>query len=305
MKRVISLVLVLLVILSMTGSAFADTTTINSDTSLMVYGPLDEYRPVGDAAWGSPVQAVLTWTHPNWPTLDPAAWISNSYYIEGNIDGDTWRLFRKTVNLCENAYDINGTITATSDNAEEVYVNGSLVGFDGEVQGPFVDDRDWSTIIDYPFTATGDTLVFDFIVRNYAGSANPLYNPTGLIFTATINYSCALEVVIDIKPGSFPSCFNNNGNGIIPVAIFGSATFDVHEVDVSTVELEGLPVVMRAQGRYMAAYEDVNSDGYMDLVVKIDDVAGVFDPGDEYATLTGNLLDGTHFYGVGDICVRP
>ena len=38
-----------------------------------------------------------------------------------------------------------------------------------------------------------------------------------------------LQVAIDIKPGSDPNCFNNNGNGVIPVAILGSASFDVAE----------------------------------------------------------------------------
>ena len=305
MKRIISVMFMFLVILSMSGTAFADTTTIISDTSLMVYGPLDEYKPLGDAAWGAPVQAVLTWVHPSWPTLDPASWISNSYLIEGNVSGSTWRLFRKTVNLCEGAYDISGTITATSDNAEEVYVNGAFVGSDGELQGPFEDNLEWKTLIDYNYVATGDTLVFDFIVRNYPGSDNPQSNPTGLIFSATINNSCPVEVVIDIKPGSFPSCLNNNGNGLIPVAIFGDGNFDVYDVDVSSLDLEGLTVALKPNGRYMAAYQDVNADGQMDLVVKFNDLEGVFDPGDEYATLTGNLLDGTPFFGVGDICIRP
>ena len=194
MKKSISLALVLLTILSMTGSALADTTTVNSDTSLTVYGPLNEYKPLGDAAWGSPHPAVVTWKHPNWPTLDPASWISNSYYIEGNVGGDTWRLFRKTVNLCENAYDISGTITVNSDNAEEAYVNGSLLGSDGEVQGVTDSGSDWLISKSYSYVATADTLVFDFIVRNYAGATTATSNPTGLIFSATVNYSCPLEV---------------------------------------------------------------------------------------------------------------
>lgn len=303
MKRIISLALVLLAILSMTATAFADTATVRSDTSLMVYGPLNEYKSIGDAAWGDPHQAVVTWKHPNWPKLDPASWISNTYEIEGNITGNSWRLFRKTVNLCKNAYDISGTITANSDNAEEVYVNGSLVGSDGEVQGLTDNGSDWLTFKDYYYEATGGTLTFDFIVRNYPGGSGPQTNPTGLIFSATINYSCPLEVALDIKPGSFPSCFNNDGNGLIPVAIFGSETFDVHQVDVATVELEGLTVALKPNGKYQAAFADVNADGYVDLSLKFKDVDGVFEPGDHFATLTGNLLDDTPFFGVGDICI--
>ena len=40
-----------------------------------------------------------------------------------------------------------------------------------------------------------------------------------------------IAVQIDIKPGSDPNCFNLNGNGVIPVAILGSADFDATEVD--------------------------------------------------------------------------
>ena len=33
------------------------------------------------------------------------------------------------------------------------------------------------------------------------------------------------DVEIDIKPGSDPNCFNNNGHGVIPVAILSSNNF--------------------------------------------------------------------------------
>jgi PKD repeat protein len=178
--------------LALTASfaALADSGTIYSDTSVMVYGPLDSYAPLGDAAWGSPVTAVNTWIHPSWPSISGASWISNTEYIEGNISGNTWRLFSKTVDLCEGARNISGTITATSDNAEEVYVNGSLFGFDGEIDGPFVDNSEWSTIQDYYYIASADSLTFDFIVRNYAGTNSATGNPTGLIFKVTIDYDC-------------------------------------------------------------------------------------------------------------------
>lgn len=304
MKRVISIALVLVAILAMTMSASADTNTIYSDTSVMVYGPLTEYKPLDDAAWGVAKPAVPAW-NPGWPALPGATWISDAWKVSDT--GDSWRWFTKTVDLCPHAYDISGSVTVTSDNAEETYVNGVLKGTDGEVQGSFHDDQEWKTFITYPFSAAdGDTtLTFDFIVRNYGVGGTPDQNPTGLIFSATYTYSCAVEVTIDIKPGSFPSCFNNNGTGIIPVAIFGSETFDVHDVVLSSLHLDVLSLAMRGHGKYMAAFENVNKDSYVDLVLKFNDVDGTFDREDEFATLTGSLEDGTHFYGVGDICIRP
>ncbi len=132
MKLTFSILLALSLVLVTVGTAVAGTnnTIIYSDPSVMVYGPLDTYAPVGSAAWSNPVPAVVTLNPGPWPTLDPASWISNTFQTEGNITGNTWRLFHKTVTPCNGAFDISGTINATSDNAEEVYVNGVLVGSD-------------------------------------------------------------------------------------------------------------------------------------------------------------------------------
>jgi hypothetical protein len=115
-----------------------------------------------------------------------------------------------------------------------------------------------------------------------------------------------LSVEIDIKPGSDPNCFNNDGNGVIPVAILGAADFDVTQVDPSTVQLEGLSVASQGKsGKLMAHVEDVNGDGFDDLVVQIEDVDGTFTSGNGTATLTGNLFDGTPLEGSDNICVVP
>jgi hypothetical protein len=53
----------------------------------------------------------------------------------------------------------------------------------------------------------------------------------------------------------------------------------------------------------LISYEDTNSDGYTDLVVKFEDSDGVFEPGDGTGTVTGNLVDGTPFEGSDSICV--
>ena len=113
-------------------------------------------------------------------------------------------------------------------------------------------------------------------------------------------------VAIDIKPGSDPNCFNNDGNGVIPVAILGTADFDVNDIDPGSVTLEGL--VVRAVGKsnkFLAHIDDVNMDGFDDLVVQIEDVDSAFSSGNGTATLIGKLLDDTLIVGTDSICVVP
>ena len=99
-----------------------------------------------------------------------------------------------------------------------------------------------------------------------------------------------VKIDIDIKPGSDLNPINNNGKGVIPVAIFGNETFDVSQIDPSTVELEGCAIkAVGKKGKLLAHIEDVNDDGYDDLVVQIEDVAGAFVG--PTATLTGNLFE--------------
>lgn len=113
-----------------------------------------------------------------------------------------------------------------------------------------------------------------------------------------------VNVGIDIKPGSYPNCFNNDGHGVIPVAILGSETFDVGLVDPGTVNLDGLNVGVRGKSSKLLAHiEDVNSDGFDDLVVQIEDVDGVFAQGTGTATVAGDLIDGRHFEGSDEICI--
>ncbi len=115
------------------------------------------------------------------------------------------------------------------------------------------------------------------------------------------------RVAIDIKPGSDPNCFNSDGHGVIPVAILGSADFDVNDIDPSTVQLEGLTVkvVGKKTEKLLAHIEDVNGDGIADLVVQIQDGDGTFASGHGTANVTGALWDGTPFLGTDSICIVP
>ncbi|MFX0145830.1 MAG: hypothetical protein ACFE9C_17325 [Candidatus Hodarchaeota archaeon] len=124
----------------------------------------------------------------------------------------------------------------------------------------------------------------------------------------SIQFGRVVSVTVDIKPGSDPNCFNINGHGVIPVAILGSADFDVTQVDVSSLMFAGLEVRVRGNKGPLCSFEDSNGDSFLDLVCHFEDDAGAWVPGNATATLTGSLLaefGGTPLEGTDSICVVP
>ncbi|MBC2695351.1 MAG: hypothetical protein HF982_08775 [Desulfobacteraceae bacterium] len=107
---------------------------------------------------------------------------------------------------------------------------------------------------------------------------------------------------IDIKPGSFPNAIKLHDSGNIPVAIFGSETFDVITIDVTTLQLNAATVQVNKGKVFLASYEDINGDGFSDMIVHFD--RGEFTPqvGEEdSATVTGSTVDGTQFEGTDSV----
>ncbi len=133
-----------------------------------------------------------------------------------------------------------------------------------------------------------------------------IFNSPGTFNNYTNDFNeitCSITVQIDIKPGSDPNCFNNDGNGVIPVAILGHETFDVTQIDPTSISLDGSGVKIKGNSDPQVSLEDVNNDGYEDMVVKIIDTDGTYEQGTDIATLNGSLFNETSIEGTDSICI--
>lgn len=128
--------------------------------------------------------------------------------------------------------------------------------------------------------------------------------------TTTKNLTIAVEcpevdVTIDIKPGSRRNPINRKSNGVVPVAILGSEVFDVSTVDVTSLLFGtcGDEVATPAHTDLDGHYEDVNGDGFGDLVTHYRQKETNFMATATEGCLFGTLVGGAPFF-VGTDSVR-
>jgi len=124
-----------------------------------------------------------------------------------------------------------------------------------------------------------------------------------------LTIDCGLIVDIDIKPGSYPNSINVKSNGVVPVAILGSETFDVNDVDVTTLRFGPAGAMpahdLTGAGAYIDHLQDVNYDGWMDLVAHFRQKETGLMKGDTEATLTGATWGGFPFQGTDSVNTSP
>jgi len=115
--------------------------------------------------------------------------------------------------------------------------------------------------------------------------------------------ACLKIVDIDIKPGSDPNSINTKSKGVIPVAILGSATFDVIDIDVTTLAFVG-PSGASPSHDPAGHLEDVNGDGFTDLVTHYKQKLTGLASGDTEACITGATTAGIPIDGCDSVKVK-
>jgi hypothetical protein len=143
-----------------------------SDSSTLVAFSSDnkEYEPYKNA--------VATWVHPDWPTIDGATWISSSYKIEQAV---TWsfRKFEESFAIPADAFDLSSTLEITADYGYNVQLNDIEIGAD-------IITSSIETITIEP--VIGENTLNILVHNPGRWGASRQENPTGLIYKLTVAY---------------------------------------------------------------------------------------------------------------------
>lgn len=188
----------------------------------------------------------------------------------GGVTSTTFALVVNNVNPTVNA-GANGTL-----------ISNQVLNFSGTFSDPGTNDAPWSWSIDWGFgtPTTGSTSSQAAAItgsKQYCAVGSYTItlrvtdkdNGTGTA-SRTVQVT-AIPVTVDVRQASV----NLGSNGLLPVAVLSSATFDATTLNPATVVLGNgsgtdTPVAKRKNGRYYTSVEDVNGDGRADLVLQFE-----------------------------------
>ncbi|UCE37110.1 MAG: hypothetical protein JSW00_16735 [Thermoplasmata archaeon] len=284
-----------------------DTDTIverKSDADLPPPFPSSETVPIELVALSLKSEAPITITYNG---LNPELWDIDVAVSAATPSEGTMTITRT---------DTNG---GTLDSTLNVYPAFTFTRIsDGAVL--YLDTGEIPILPPIPFTASGvpwvDTSPDPYII----GSPGfyPSCDENGKVLTiAQSDYAAhgilpaqyeegGIKATIDINPDTLS--LKSRGK-FITVYVEFEDSYDISDVDVSTVaifDINGHPADISAESQ-PTEIDDYDSDGISDLMVKFDrsDVQDSVDPGYAIITVSGELVDGTPFYGLDYILVAP
>jgi hypothetical protein len=265
-------------------------------------------------------------------TLNPGQTLSVNFTTNASIisasgiNYDTHSSFVQTGTsfvdrISTNLFD-GPTLLAFNPGAHEDFVDGEGVswistGSPHNIGNPV--EINFATLLDgtiqgrldiFPSTATPVSIGFVQLILGEADGEGGITS-SGLGDEITITSVSVPEpaaVPFDIKPQSCPNPINVESKGVIPVAILGTADFDVTQVDPASVQLEGVSPLRWSLEDVATPFNGLMSfdafdcttlgpDGFLDLTFKYKSqevvaALGDFNDGDVLVLmLTGNLKE--------------
>jgi hypothetical protein len=176
-------------------------------------------------------------------------------------------------------YNLPGTGSVVLSTGESFVYNPALIPFTWDFFGV----HSTQSISWVEFTYVGD----------YLGLDNFSYLPGA--YTPGQPCATSISMTIDIKPGSATNPVNPKSKGNLPVVVFGSPGLDVYQIDVAGLRLGVTGVEAAPHKNY--SFQDVNSDGEMDLVLRFRIPATGMSCTTSQLLMTGALLSGQALAG--------
>jgi len=155
--------------------------------------------------------------------------------------------------------------------------------------GAFANDHVYTV----DFTGLGAPVSFTFHDCDYSDNTGAL--------TVEVLAPAVIPIDVDVKPGSDRNPINVGSRGVIPVAILGSADFNVQDVDASSLAFG----VNGAHAEGQGEIDDVNDDGYPDLMLHFRTQSVGVEDGDTELCLSGANWDGVRLEGCDSIVTVP
>jgi hypothetical protein len=137
-----------------------------------------------------------------------------------------------------------------------------------------------------------NTLGFVNFTRSCSGTSADDFDRTNFYGRVELtSLTPRTSVAIDIKPGSLSNSINPRNKGAIPVAVLGSGEFDATQVDSSTARFGPGHASPVRDGRV----EDVNGDGYADMLFHFSTQTTGITCGSDSASLSGKTFSDQTF----------